>query len=369
MPDALLDRDAELAALERQLAAVRAGSGRVIVVEGPAGIGKSSLLAAVAGGAEAGGVAVLRARGGPLEYDAAWGIARELFAPLRASAAWSELAVGAAALARRALDADADAEPANAGDAMHAAAHGLTWLASNLADRSPALLVVDDVHWADAPSLRWLAQLARRLDGLALGLLCAIRAGEPAAAPDLLAELLAAAPEPPLRPRPLGPAAAEALVRGAAARRRGDVRARLPRGHRRQPVPARRPARAPRRRGRRADAGGRGAVERVRARAGRPQRRAPARPATQRRRRARPRVRRARPAGAAPARVPARRDRPGDRREAGRPAARHRAARRRPRSAGARAPADRERARREPATRGALALARPSGAAARARAR
>ena len=211
MPDALLDRDAELAALERQLAALRAGSGRVIVVEGPAGIGKSSLLAAVAGGAEAGGVAVLRARGGPLEYDAAWGIARELFAPLRASAAWSELAVGAAALARRALDADA-AEPANAGDAMHAAAHGLTWLASNLADRSPALLVVDDVHWADAPSLRWLAQLARRLDGLALGLLCAIRAGEPAAAPDLLAELLAAAPEPPLRPRPLGPAAAEALV-------------------------------------------------------------------------------------------------------------------------------------------------------------
>ena len=96
MPDALLDRDAELAALERQLAALRAGSGRVIVVEGPAGIGKSSLLAAVAADAEAGGVAVLRARGGPLEHDAAWGIARELFAPLRASAAWSELAVGAA---------------------------------------------------------------------------------------------------------------------------------------------------------------------------------------------------------------------------------------------------------------------------------
>ena len=136
---------------------------------------------------------------------------------------------------------------------MHAAAHGLTWLASNLAERSPALLVVDDVHWADAPSLRWLAQLARRLDGLALGVLCAVRAGEPAAAPDLLAELLAAAPEPPLRPRPLGPAAAEALVRSGC-RRRGDVRARLPRGHRRQPVPARRPARsARRRRGRRAD--------------------------------------------------------------------------------------------------------------------
>ena len=62
-------------------------------------------------------------------------------------AEWDELAVGAAALARRALDPDT-AAPALAGDAMHAAAHGLTWLACGLADRAPTLLVVDDVHWA-----------------------------------------------------------------------------------------------------------------------------------------------------------------------------------------------------------------------------
>ena len=119
--------------------------------------------------------------------------------------------MGAAALAQRALDEDVP-EPALAGDAMHAAAHGLTWLASNLVERAPALLVIDDVHWADAPSLRWLAQLVRRLDGLALGVLCAVRAGEPGAEPDLLAELLAAAADAALRPRPLGPTAAEALV-------------------------------------------------------------------------------------------------------------------------------------------------------------
>ena len=211
MLNVLLDRDVELAALGRHLAAVRAGTGRVIVVEGPAGIGKSSLLAAVARGAEAREITVLRSRGGPLEHDAAWGVARQLFGALRAGGDWDELAVGAAALAQRALDPDAP-EPALAGDAMHAAAHGLTWLASNLADRAPALLVVDDVHWADAPSLRWLAQLARRLDELALGVLVAVRAGEPAEEPELLAELLASA-EAPLRPRPLGPAAAEALVR------------------------------------------------------------------------------------------------------------------------------------------------------------
>ena len=200
----LLDRDSDLAAIGRQLAEVRAGSGRVTVVEGPAGIGKSSLLAAVARFAEADGMTVLRARGGPLEQDAAWGVARQLFGR-------GDSAVGAAALARRALDPDTP-EPAMAGDAMYAAAHGLTWLASDLTEQAPLLLVADDVHWADAPSLRWLGQLARRLDELPLGVLCAVRAGEPVPEPELLAELLAAA-EPPVRPRPLGPAAAETLVR------------------------------------------------------------------------------------------------------------------------------------------------------------
>jgi DNA-binding CsgD family transcriptional regulator len=200
----LLDRDSDLAAIGRQLAAVRAGSGRVTVVEGPAGIGKSSLLAAVARFAEADGMTVLKARGGPLEQDAAWGVARQLFGR-------GETATGAAALARRALDPDTP-EPAMAGDAMYAAAHGLTWLASDLTEQAPLLLVADDVHWADAPSLRWLGQLANRLEELPLGVLCAVRAGEPVPEPELLAELLAAA-EPPVRPRPLGPAAAEALVR------------------------------------------------------------------------------------------------------------------------------------------------------------
>ena len=200
----LLDRDSDLAAIGRQLAAVRAGDGRVTVVEGPAGIGKSSLLAAAARFAEADGMSVARARGGPLEQDAAWGVARQLFGR-------GERAAGAAALARRALDPETP-EPALAGDAMHAAAHGLSWLAADLADAAPLLLVVDDVHWADAPSLRWLGQLARRLDELPLGVLCAVRSGEPVPEPELLAELLAAA-EPPLRPGPLGPAAAETLVR------------------------------------------------------------------------------------------------------------------------------------------------------------
>ncbi len=211
MNDFLLDRDVELAALERRLVAIRSGAGQVVVVEGAAGIGKSSLLAAAARSAAAHGMTVVRARGGPLEQDAAWGVARQLFEPLQARDDWAALSGGAASLAARALDAGVP-EPALAGDAMHAAVHGLTCLTGNLTDRAPVLIVVDDLHWADAASLRWLAQLTRRLDELPLGLLCAVRSGEPPSDPDLLAELLAVTPEPSVRPRPLGLAATEQIV-------------------------------------------------------------------------------------------------------------------------------------------------------------
>jgi DNA-binding CsgD family transcriptional regulator len=207
----LLQRDAELTALSRQLGQVCGGAGRVILVEGPAGIGKSSLLAELADSARSSGMRTLRAWASPLEQDAGWGIARQLFAPVRGGGEWDGLTVGAAALARRALDAHGD-EPVRGGDAMHAATHGLTWLACGLAEHGPMLMIIDDIHWADAPSLRWLVGLTRQLGEVPLGIVCAVRSGEPPAEPDLVAELLAVAPETPVRPRPLGPSAVAALV-------------------------------------------------------------------------------------------------------------------------------------------------------------
>ena len=207
----MLDRDAELEELGRRLAEARAGSGRVIVVTGPAGIGKSTLLAAASRLARTGGRWSC-ARCSPLEQHAAWGMARQLFEPLRTRPDWDELTAGAAGLAERVLAPEAG-KPAHAGDAMYAAVRGLVWLASNLGEAGPAVLAVDDVHWADAPSLRWLALLARSLGELPVAVLCAVRSGEPAAAPEPLAELLASTPEPPARPRGLGSAAVETLVR------------------------------------------------------------------------------------------------------------------------------------------------------------
>ena len=92
--------------------------------------------------------------------------------------------------------------------------HGLYWLVVNLAAGRPLLLAIDDAHWADEPSLRWLAYLARRLDGLAAGALVALRPGDPAAmgAPLLAVRAEAAAV---LRPALLSEQAVSAVVRTA----------------------------------------------------------------------------------------------------------------------------------------------------------
>src|SRR6059058_2255527 len=90
--------------------------------------------------------------------------------------------------------------------------HGLYWLASNFAARKPTLLLVDDLHWADEPSLRWLLYLARRLEGLPLLLLLATRPAEQAKTPALLSEILADPGAIALHPAVLGQRAVAELA-------------------------------------------------------------------------------------------------------------------------------------------------------------
>jgi hypothetical protein len=94
-------------------------------------------------------------------------------------------------------------------DSSFGVLHGLYWLLNNLAADGPLALVVDDLQWADAESLRFLNYLAVRLDGLPRVVLASTRAGENVT-PDLAR--LAAGPESTvLRPAPLSVAAAAAL--------------------------------------------------------------------------------------------------------------------------------------------------------------
>ena len=184
----LVERELELETVERLLAGARAGSGGGLVFEGPAGIGKSSLLAATrtAAGAE---LRVLSARGGELERELPFGIVRQLLEPLVVAYNAEEreaLLAGAAALAKPvfAVDPEAGAEPS------FSSLHGLYWLTINLADVQPLLVAVDDTHLADVASLRWLVYLARRLAGVPLALVLATRAAEPGPVQELLDELL-----------------------------------------------------------------------------------------------------------------------------------------------------------------------------------
>src|ERR1700761_4147066 len=77
----LLEREADLARLGDAVAGVRDGGGRLVIIEGAAGSGKSRLLAAVAEQADAAGFRVLRASGSELERDFAFGAVRQLFEP------------------------------------------------------------------------------------------------------------------------------------------------------------------------------------------------------------------------------------------------------------------------------------------------
>jgi predicted ATPase len=185
----LVERERELETVERLLAGAGAGSGGAVVFEGPAGIGKSSLLAA-ARTAAADELRVLLARGGELERELPFGIVRQLLEPVVVGCDAEEreaLLAGAAALAKPVLFA---ADPEAGVEPSFSALHGLYWLTINLADARPLLVAVDDAHWADVASLSWLIYLARRLAGVPLALVLATRPAEPGPVQELLDELL-----------------------------------------------------------------------------------------------------------------------------------------------------------------------------------
>jgi DNA-binding CsgD family transcriptional regulator len=171
----LLERERELAALDELLQ-----HGGVVLVEGRAGIGKSALLEAACRRATGLGREVLRARGSELESGFAFGVLRQLFERRLAStpdAERDELLSGSARVLRSLLLGEPGGPSAS--DTSFAVLHGLYWLTVNLADGRPLLIAVDDAHWADEPSLRWLAHLAPRLEGPAVAVLAALRPVQP----------------------------------------------------------------------------------------------------------------------------------------------------------------------------------------------
>ncbi len=192
----LLERSEELARIESALEDARSGRGTFLVIEGPAGIGKTALLAATRTTAAESGMLVLRSRGTELERDFAFGVVRQLFESTLANASElerAELLQSSAGVAAGILGLPgapaADGPQASDKDPSFAILHGLYWLCANLAAVSPLCIVVDDAHWADAPSLRYLAFLLPRLEELDVALVLATRPCDAGTDPELLASV------------------------------------------------------------------------------------------------------------------------------------------------------------------------------------
>jgi DNA-binding CsgD family transcriptional regulator len=206
----LLEREEELSRSGAAIAAAAGGSGRLLLVEGDPGVGRTRLLAGIAASADAAAFEVLEARGGALEGSEGFGIVRRLFErPVgRAdAAAREELLGGAAELAAAPLGLAGAAPALDPAQARH----GLYWLLANLAERRPVALLLDDAQWADPASLEWLLYAGRRIESLPVLIVVALASGS--AAPNDLFDALAHEPlAERLRLAPLGEAGTAALL-------------------------------------------------------------------------------------------------------------------------------------------------------------
>jgi DNA-binding CsgD family transcriptional regulator len=213
---ALLERSDELAVVDAVLAGSLTGAGQFVVIEGSAGIGKSAMLEETRSRAAESDLSVLHARGGELERSFAYGVVRQLFEPVIARADEGERKVllgGAAALAARLFaGTEADGELFSSEDDVYALLHGLYWLTVNLSELRPLLLAIDDLHWVDPASLRSLSYIVRRLEGVNV---CVVTALRPLLGEEepFLAELLSGTSATVVRPKPLTLSAVTGLIR------------------------------------------------------------------------------------------------------------------------------------------------------------
>lgn len=170
----LLGRTIEMQILNDALRASCAGRGSVVVVEGEAGIGKSSILAAASAEAESLGMQLRRGSAEELERQRPFGALADAFDFQPGS-----LSPGLARIGRALVGW----EPASEFQIIEE----LLAHVEALAEAGPLLVTIDDLHWADTSTLRSLRALGKRFARAPVAIVVAARR---APRPRELAELL-----------------------------------------------------------------------------------------------------------------------------------------------------------------------------------
>src|SRR6266851_4120875 len=176
----LTDRRSERGVLDRFVEAVRDGEGRVLVVRGDPGVGKTVLLEYLAGQASGAGCRVARAVGVQSEMELAFAGLHQLCAPMLSRA--ERLPVPQHDALGTAFGLSAGPPP----DRFFVGLAVLSLLSEGAGDR-PLVCVIDDAQWLDRASAQALGFVARRLAADPVGLVFAAR--EPGAELAGLSEL------------------------------------------------------------------------------------------------------------------------------------------------------------------------------------
>lgn len=201
----MIGRDRELTRAE--LALDEAVSGAVaLVIEGEAGIGKTTVWQRVVGAARARGFGVLACRPTMPEQGLSFAVIGDLLADVEPEAVTS-----LPAPQRRALEgALLQEEPAEAADDWRATGVGFTSVLRLLARPGPLAVAIDDVQWVDQASRNVIEFAVRRLSNEPVALVLAARVPEQAGVPFALDRSL---PVGRLHTLPLGPLSLGAIYR------------------------------------------------------------------------------------------------------------------------------------------------------------
>jgi DNA-binding NarL/FixJ family response regulator len=184
----IVGRDGELAAIRSFLDRVPQGP-CALVIEGEAGIGKSTLWQRALDWARDRGWTVLAARPVEAETGHSYAALADLVAPIAES-----IRAGLPEPQRRALDEVLLLEPVPAGTTIDARAVGAAVVGGIRATAAggPVIVGIDDATWLDSASARVMGSLVRRLSGASVGVVVTDRTGEPGQPPLGLAKALGA---------------------------------------------------------------------------------------------------------------------------------------------------------------------------------